>query len=239
MKKPRIGITCGPNIGRLPPYLDAFSDNGAEGVVFQAGSVTASEVLSSCDGILIPGGGDVDPMWYSDYIHPTVFQIDRARDLLEKEVILAAHATGKPLMGICRGIQMMTWAFGGTLYQDIDAEVAPASQSKGHFIYPNKESHHIAHTMTIESDSHLAKILGVTSVEVNSIHHQAVKSAPSPLRVVGRAPDGLIEALEDTAHPWFIGVQCHPERLPDNPIWQKFFRDFIKRCAVSQSCGKQ
>lgn len=229
MKKPRIGITCGPNIDRLPPYLKAFTDNGAEGVVFQAGAATAPEVLSSCDGILIPGGGDVDPLFYTNHVHPSVNGIDRGRDLFEKEVILAAHAAGKPLMGICRGVQVMGWAFGGTLHQDIDAS---------HFIYPNKESHHIAHTMAIEPDSHLAKILGVTSVEVNSIHHQAVETAHPPLRAVGRAPDGFIEALEDTAHPWFIGVQCHPERLPNNVIWQKFFNDFIKRCASSQSCGR-
>lgn len=227
MSKPRIGITCGPNIDRLPPYLAAFMDNGAEGVVFQVGSTSAQEVLSSCDGILIPGGGDIDPSFYSDHVHPTVSGIDRARDLFEKEIILAAHKTGKPLMGICRGVQVMGWAFGGDLHQDVDAESHPPGTAKGHRHFPNQESHHIAHDIIIEPESHLATILGVTSVGVNSIHHQALKSVKAPLHVVGRAPDGTIEAVEDSAHPWFIGVQCHPERLPGNAIWQKFFVDFI------------
>lgn len=230
MNRSRIGITCGPTIDRLPPYLQAFKDCGAEGVVFQVGSASAQEILSSCDGILIPGGGDIDPVLYSDHVHAAVFGIDRARDLLEKEVILAAHTTGKPLMGICRGIQMMGFAFGGDLYQDLDAEMPPAATPKGHKFFPKQESHHIAHKMAVEPNSHLAAILGVTSTDVNSIHHQALKTVQAPLRVVGRAPDGLIEAVEDTHHPWFIGVQCHPERLPGNAIWKKFFVDFIRVC---------
>lgn len=225
MSKPRIGITCGPTIDRLPPYLEALRACGAEGVVFQVGSATVAEILSSSDGILIPGGGDIDPALYSDFVHPSVSGIDRARDLLEKEVILAAHKEGRPLMGICRGVQMMGWAFGGELYQDIDAEMPPVGRSKGHKHL--QESHHIAHTMAIEPHSHLADILGVISIGVNSVHHQALKSVKSPLRVVGRAPDGLIEAVEDSHHPWFIGVQCHPERLPANATWRKFFVDFV------------
>lgn len=227
MIRPRIGITCGPNIDRLPPYIEALKAEGAEGVVFQVGSANAREILSSCDGILIPGGGDIDPAFYSSHVHPTVFGVDRARDLLEKELILAAHQSGKPLMGVCRGVQVMGWAFGGDLYQDIDAEMSPPATPKGHRHFPNEESHHIAHEMQIEPDSRLAKILGVTSVGVNSIHHQALKSVKLPLRVVGRAPDGTIEAIEDSTHPWFIGVQGHPERLPGNAIWRKFFVDFI------------
>lgn len=236
MTRPRIGITCGPMIDRLPPYIEALKAEGAEGVVFQVGAASAQEILSSCDGILIPGGGDIDPGLYSDHVHPTAFGIDRARDLLEKEVILAAHQSGKPLMGICRGLQIMGFAFGGDLYQDIDAEVTPAGVLKGHKHMPNQETHHIAHDLVVEPDSHLAQILGVTSVGVNSIHHQALKSVPAPLRVVGRAPDGLIEAVEDSTHPWFIGVQCHPERLPKNAVWKKFFVDFVT--AARRACGR-
>lgn len=233
MNRSRIGITCGPNIDRLPPYIEALKAEGAEGVVFQAGSANAQEILSSCDGILIPGGGDIDPDLFSDHTHPTIYGVDRARDLFEKEVILAAHQSGKPLMGICRGVQVMGWAFGGELYLDIDSEMPPVDSFKGHKHFPNQESHHIAHKMTIESHSHLADILGVTSIGVNSIHHQALKSVKSPLRVVGRSPDGLIEAVEDSHHPWFIGVQCHPERLPGNAVWRKFFVDFVQFCITS------
>lgn len=233
MTRPRIGITCGPNIDRLPPYTEALKAQGAEGVVFQVGTATSQEILASCDGILIPGGGDIDPALYTDHSHAAVFGVDRARDLLEKELILSAHQAGKPLMGICRGLQVMGWSFGGELIQDIDAEVAPLGSPKGHRHFPNEESHHIAHEVQIAPDSRLAKILGVTAVGINSIHHQALKSVKTPLRVVGRAPDGLIEAIEDSAHPWFIGVQGHPERLPDSAVWQKFFVDFVRCCKLS------
>lgn len=196
--------------------------------MFQAGTATADQILAGCDGILIPGGGDIDPATYDDHVHPTTYGIDPARDALEKELILAAHRKKIPLMGICRGVQVMGWAFGGKLYQDIDAEAAPAGTAKGHRHFPNEEGHHLAHRIDLAPDSHLARILGVASVEVNSIHHQALRSVPPPLRVVGLSPDGIIEAVEDSHHPWFIGIQGHPERLPGNPIWKKLFEDFVK-----------
>lgn len=230
MKKPRIAITCGPNIDKLPPYLNALAAAGAEGVVFQVGHCTADEVFSSVDGILLPGGGDIDPAFYATTPNPKVYNIDRDRDLLEKDVLLQAHARKIPLLGICRGEQVMAWAMGGGLFQDIDDEMPPAGTPKGHKYFPDGNFSTIVHKVAITPDSRLAKILETTTVDVNSIHHQGVSSVAPPLRVVGTAPDGMIEAIEDPQHPWFIGVQWHPEWLRDTALWQKLFRDFVETC---------
>jgi putative glutamine amidotransferase len=229
MKKPRIAITCGPNIDKLPPYLKALEAAGAEGVVFQVGHCTADEVLSTTDGILLPGGGDIDPAFLGTTRNPKVYNIDRDRDLLEREVLLKAHERKVPLFGICRGEQVMAWAMGGSLYQDIDDEMPPTNTPKGHKYFPNGDFSILVHKVALTPDSHLAQILGTTIVDVNSVHHQGVASITNPLRVVGTAPDGMIEAIEDPQHPWFIGVQWHPEWL-DTSLWQKLFKDFI-RCA--------
>lgn len=231
MKKPRIAITCGPNIDKLPPYLNALAAAGAEGVVFQVGSCTADEILNAVSGILLPGGGDIDPALCATYHHSKVYGIDHDRDVLEKELVLKAHAQNIPLFGVCRGEQVMAWAMGGTVYQDIDDEMPPGGAPKHHKHFPNQESFHLAHTVTLTPDSHLAQILGEQQVEVNSIHHQAVKSVANPLQVVGTAPDGLIEAIEDPKHPWFIGVQWHPEWILEKGPWKKLFGDFVTACS--------
>ncbi|PIR20358.1 MAG: gamma-glutamyl-gamma-aminobutyrate hydrolase [Deltaproteobacteria bacterium CG11_big_fil_rev_8_21_14_0_20_47_16] len=231
MKRPRIAITCGPNIDKLPPYLKALEAAGAEGVVFQVGSCTAEEILSQVDGILLPGGGDIDPTLCATYHHPKVYGIDRDRDLLEKDIILLAHAQMKPLLGICRGEQVMAWAMGGEIYQDVDDEAPPKNTAKGHKYFPNEDFSIIVHTVSIAPQSHLARILGTTEVDVNSIHHQCVASVKPPLSVVGTSPDGLIEAIEDPHHPWFIGVQWHPEWLDWRSPWKMLFEDFVKACS--------
>lgn len=221
MKKPRIGITCGPNIDKLPPYLNALAAAGAEGVVFQVGSCTADTILSSVDGILLPGGGDIDPAFYADHAHPSVTNIDRARDALERDLVITAHARGLPLFGVCRGVQVMGWAMGGQLHQDIP----------DHRHTPNANRSHLAHTVTIVPGSKLAQILGVPTMEVNSIHHQAVSMAPKSLTIVATAQDGTIEALEDPKHPWFIGVQWHPEEILDQEASQKLYGEFVTACS--------
>lgn len=222
MKKPRIGITCGPNVDKLPPYLNALAAAGAEGVVFQVGSCTADEILNTVNGILLPGGGDIDPAFYADHAHPSVTNIDRARDELEREVVIAAHARGIPLFGVCRGVQVMGWAMGGELHQDIP----------DHRHTPDGSRSHIAHTIEILPDTHLAKILGVTSLQVNSIHHQAVDLVPAPLEISAVASDGTIEAIEDPNHPFFIGVQWHPEEILDQEASQKLYGEFMRAARI-------
>lgn len=226
MRKPRIGITCGPNIDKLPPYLNALAASGAEGVVFQVGSCTADSILQSVDGILLPGGGDIDPTFYADHVDPSVVNIDRARDELERELVIRTHAEGIPLFAVCRGIQVMGWALGGDLFQDIP----------NHRHTPEGSRSHIAHTVTIVPGTKLAAILGVKSVDVNSIHHQAVSVAPKSLIVSATAPDGVIEALEDPKHTWFIGVQWHPEEILDKEPSQKLYGDFVR--AARRASGR-
>jgi len=230
MKRPRIAITCGPNIDKLPPYLKALEAVGAEGVVFQVGSCTAKTILSQVDGILLPGGGDIDPLLYGATPHPTVSSIDRERDDIERDLVLQAHATGMPLFGICRGIQVMGWALGGALYQDIDAEAPPAGQAKHHKQTPNNERNFLAHEIFITPQSKLHCILGNDRLMVNSIHHQGLKTVSSPLSISATAPDNLVEAVEDSNHPWFIGVQFHPEEILDKGPWGKLFKSFVQAC---------
>lgn len=233
MIKPRIAVICGPNIDKLPPYLKALEAAGAEGVVFQVGHCTADEILAKTDGVLLPGGGDIDPAFYSNYTHPTVSGIERARDLLEKELVLKLHKSGKPLLGICRGFQVMGWVFGGELYQDIDAEAPPLGTPKNHRQTPNEARNFLAHPIQITAESRLAKILGVTTAKVNSIHHQTLKTVPPPLVASATSPDGLVEVVEDPKHPWFIGVQFHPEEILDQGPWRKLFEDFVIACTPS------
>lgn len=233
MKKPRIAVICGPNIDKLPPYLKALEAAGAEGVVFQVGHCTAGEILASVDGVLLPGGGDIDPTFYANYTHSTVGSIDRERDVLEKELTLQLHKSGKPLFGICRGFQVIGWAFGGDLYQDIDAEALPLGVPQCHRQTPNDSRNFLAHPIQIIPGSRLATILGVTSATVNSIHHQTLKTVPSPLVASATSPDGLVEAIEDPQHPWFIGVQFHPEEILDLGPWRKLFENFVTACRKS------
>jgi len=185
----------------------------------------AARVLDAVDGLMLTGGADVDPARYGAPRHSTVEHVSAPRDATELALLHAAHARGKPVLAICRGIQLMNVAFGGTLVQDIPSEVP------GALPHDQDGDHRGArvHAVRIEPDSILAKALGATHMEVNSLHHQAPKRIPDTLRLTASAPDGIVEGLEWRGSEWWaVGVQWHPEELDGR--WEAgLFAAFVRR----------
>ena len=162
------------------------------------------------DGLILSGGGDVDPACYGEEAIPAVGGVDGERDHTEVTLARWALAERKPLFGICRGLQLLNVACGGALYQDV-------SQHDGamqHAYYPNYPHDFLAHTVSIAPGSRLAAILGAETAQVNSLHHQACRIVAPGLAVTAYAPDGIIEAIEVPDHPFALAVQWHPEALP-------------------------
>jgi putative glutamine amidotransferase len=182
----------------------------------------------SCDALLFAGGGDVDPKHFGAEPHPQLGKVEELRD--EDELSLARRAArdGLPVLGICRGIQLLNVALGGTLYQDIPAELPGALDHYASRNGPDRA--HMAHTIGLESDSWLATQLGITELPANTFHHQALRDLAPSLRATGRAPDGIIEAVEGVGEHFVVGVQCHPEELWEraDPRWRRVFEEFVR-----------
>lgn len=236
MKKPLIGIPTRlikPDESTLSAlsttYTHALELAGAAPVLIplRLGEDTLEEILARLDGLLFAGGVDVHPSEYGEGVEPYCGDIMRERDVVELPLIRRALELGKPLLGICRGIQMLNVAAGGSLYQDIPAQLAGSLQ---HSHRPGDPYNRRVHSIDIEPDSALARALGTTHAQVNSLHHQSVKDIAPGLRVVARAPDGVVEAIE--ANKGFaLGVQFHPEWLIDDEQMLQIFRAFVKRAA--------
>jgi putative glutamine amidotransferase len=242
--KPIIGITCAsirdrdwcpPFAGHRQTYVDAVVAAG--GAPFLIPLIADTEALRALyerlDGILLAGGGDIEPQLYGEEATPLVGMVDPLRDAVEVPLARWAAAEGKPLLGICRGVQLINVALGGSLYQDIPTQIKTDlvhDQS-----YREQDWTFMAHELRLEPTSRLARMLGVTAFPINSLHHQSIKTVAPGLQPVGWAPDGVIEALEGTNGHFVVGVQCHPEALQAaaDQRWQMMFRQFIESCAVA------
>jgi putative glutamine amidotransferase len=182
------------------------------------------------DGLLLPGGVDVDPEHYGEEPHPRLGAVNDALD--EAELVLARWALEDdlPLLGICRGIQLINVAAGGSLYQDLATQYPGASRHR--FGPPQYPREHRGHPVHIEPGSRLADAVGALDVPVNSRHHQAVKGIAPGFVVTARAPDGVIEGLEKPGAPFTVGVQWHPENLADDdPQMLGLFQAFVQVAA--------
>lgn len=181
-----------------------------------------------CDGLILSGGADIDAHLYGE--EPAVKQghFDRKMDLYYIHMIRAAHRLGLPIFGICRGIQAVNVAFGGTLLQDIPSEVKGALQHDQDAPPANP-----CHFVTIEPDSFLGQFMPAQA-EVNSFHHQAVGKLGEGLRVTAKSRDGIVEALENTSGSPIIAVQWHPEMLQagGEPLAEELFRRFVALCGT-------
>lgn len=193
-------------------------------------------ILGMCRGLVLTGGEDVDPARYGELPSPALGSVLRERDDMEFGALQAALDLGMPVFAICRGMQVLNVHFGGTLYQDLPTEY-PASSLVHVQTAPWSTK---AHAVRIEDDSLLYDIVGGAEIEINSFHHQAVKDVAPGLRVVARADDGLIEAVESYGDGWILGVQWHPERheasAPDvDPDKRLFaaFRDAVTNTAAA------
>ncbi|KXK50939.1 MAG: peptidase C26 [Chloroflexi bacterium OLB13] len=188
-------------------------------------------IYDRLDGILLPGGGDIDSSHWGEPLHKSVYGLDPARDHTELTIARWAAKEDRPLFGICRGHQLFNVALGASLIQDIASEF-PTEVPHTNFM-PTPRSQR-SHVVGIEPGSRLASIIGETNaVPVNSIHHQAVKNAAPGLRVVAVSPDGLIEATEMPDARFALTVQWHPEDLADDERMFNLFRAFVQAASKS------
>jgi len=217
MASPLIGITCATD----PQASDQVVDRLAQtytGAIRCAGGLpvilpnldghSQTDVVARVDGLLLSGGRDIAPQLYgAAEQHPTV-ELDLPRDAAEVPLIRAALEANLPILAICRGIQALNVALGGTLYQDLPSE------RPGEVIHRQKQARHVAtHRLRLVAGSTTADALGVLDLPVNSFHHQAVREVAPALWVSGYAEDGLVEALEAPDRPFVVAVQYHPEEL--------------------------
>ena len=177
----------------------------------------AAAALTGVRGLVLTGGEDVAPDRYGAAPHPRLGAVDPSRDAAEVALIDAARQRRLPILAICRGIQILNVAFGGTLYQDLDSE-RPG---------PVPHSDETArHEVRVAAGSLLERTLGVRAATVNSRHHQAIRDLAPGLNAVAWAEDGVIEAAEpnDASHPWIVAVQWHPEDLTERALFEGFAR---------------
>jgi putative glutamine amidotransferase len=184
-------------------------------------------VYEACDGILIPGGVDVDPACFGEEPHPKLGRIDPPRDRVEMQLTRWAVEEKKPLLGLCRGLQVINVALGGTLYQDLESQF-PGGIKHDYFPNYGYERDHLAHDVALSKDSRLRHLLELERIPVNSMHHQGIKALAGTLAPSAIAPDGLVEAAESTSDHFLVGVQWHPEVFEMTDAHTRHvFREFV------------
>ena len=181
------------------------------------------KAVLECDGLLVPGGDDVDPSLYGAERSEKCGKPNPTRDELDPVVLKLFLQTGKPILGVCRGLQMTNAFFGGTLHQDIK-DIQKINH--GGPMRLKKLQHHV----TVTEGSLLHRIVGDTTIPVNTFHHQAAQDVAPSLAVSAMSPDGIVEALEMPGHGFLLGVQWHPEHLMHNIYHKKIITAFVKAC---------
>ncbi len=235
--RPVIGLTHSIQLDEKKLYMPMSYSN----VIREAGGTPVllpinreDEVIEAyaalVDGVVFSGGDDIDPtvygedqLWACGDVCPLrdEFEIKLCRILLEKY-------PEKPILGVCRGEQVLNVALGGTLYQDVKSQLPGCIAHQQHQVAP-----YTSHSVTIDDGTKLHAIYGYTKIATNSFHHQAVKDIAPGLIITARAADGVIEGFEKLDHPYFIGVQWHPERLverEENAAHKQLFKSFVDAC---------
>jgi putative glutamine amidotransferase len=206
---PRAGAHRRPQIILYADYQSVLEARGLTTVLITPAASQASieRILDVCDGLLLTGGEDVDPARYGEAPIPELGATSAARDAMEFAALQHALELDLPVLGICRGCQVMNVALGGTLYQDLTV------QRPGDLLHQQQEPWGLrTHLVQVAGDSHLGRILGPAEMLINSFHHQGIRELAPPLRPTAIAADGLIEAVELPDREWVVGVQWHPER---------------------------
>jgi len=187
--------------------------------------VTLYTLLERLDGILFSGGADIQPVHYGEDPHPLLGPVDQQLDELELTIARWALQENIPILGICRGMQLVNVALGGTLYQDVDALASPTIKHNKREMPRNT----IIHSIHIEEGSKMEKIFGAREIWVNSLHHQAVKEPGRGVLISGRAEDGIAELLEVPEKHFVAAAQGHPEEIYMlEPIWANLFSAFVE-----------
>lgn len=224
--KPLIGLTMHPVEGKMEinnTYINAIKRAGGIPLCLPyVDEETIDSVLDSLNAVLLIGGYDVNPLLYGQEPHRKLGIVIDARDRSEILMAIKAFERNMPLLGICRGEQVMNVAFGGTLYQDIDTQVEHVLK---HTQASNR--HELTHTVEL-LPSKLQQIIGQDSILTNSFHHQAVDRVALGFLMNARAKDGVVEGIEHPEHPYCIGVQWHPEGLQNDGPSDQLFKSLIE-----------
>ncbi len=202
--------------GGLPILLPLVEEEG-----------TLDRFIELCDGFFFTGGFDVSPERYGEKVKPICGEIEPKRDELEFKAIDKAIKTGKPILGVCRGMQLINVYLGGTLYQDIPSEVPSNINHR----QPKEDKYVITHDILIKDDTWLKELLEKDRIAGNTFHHQAIKELGKNLVLTATAKDGIVEGYHHCSHPYLVGYQWHPERLvtlDENNL--KIFKSFISAC---------
>ena len=211
MPLPLIAVTA-TSEREAQPYVDALAARGGEARVLTPEHFEGvAEAMRGVSGLLLCGGYDVEPSRYGAERDPATGETDPRRDEMELGLLRDALDRNMPVLGICRGMQLINVAFGGTLLQDIPGHVEPGGDNDGS----------VRHEVYVAPGSKLGAIIGAGAVyRTNSLHHQGLKEAqraPGLMASAFHPQDGIVEAIESPAHPWLVGVQCHPERESEVP----------------------
>ena len=238
--RPRIGVT-GKNADQLKNYMEAVEAAGGEAVALipdPAGpELSPDAVIAPLDGLLLTGGKDIHPDLYGQALRQDLgVELDLPRDALEIPLARRALERDLPVLGICRGIQVLNVAAGGTLHQDIELTGSARETHNQREISPRPPDHAGVHVVAIEPGSRLAGIMGVARVSVNTFHHQAIDDPAPQFAIVARSVEergtGVIEAVEARGKVFAVGVQWHPERMwKTAPEFARLFRALVEAAA--------
>ncbi|SFL58454.1 putative glutamine amidotransferase [Gracilibacillus orientalis] len=234
--RPVIGITSSMVIhNNIPSYnlhekhIQSVIQAGGVPIIIPTGPEAMAEVwVSSCNGIILSSGEDIDPHSFGANPSPKIQNTNKKRDVTEIELVKYAQLQSKPILGLCRGVTMLNVALGGTVIQDIETSNPNAINHNQQAGRPEP-----THYIQIDETSRLYQILDSLNIQVNSIHHQAINQLASNLKQVAVAPDGTIEAVEgvDKKSSMIMGVQWHPEEMAsEDPTMQRLFDSFIRAC---------
>lgn len=238
--RPLIGIPCSGNVRSHANYRRfAVGQSYCHAVELAGGApiliplLREEEALQAIydrlDGLLLAGGGDIETHHFGQKRWAKLGGADPPRDRVELWLTRRAFADNLPILAICRGVQMLAVALGGTLVQDIGTQISGALRHNFHPDYPRN---YLGHEVEVDSGTLLASILATDRIQVNSFHHQSVQDVPPVLRVTARAPDGVIEALEAPRKRFVVGVQWHPEDLVgDDPRMARLFAAMMEAAA--------
>ena len=234
MQKPVIGITPRiikehqpyPMVSSPRSYVSALAAVGAIPLILPVGlsKDLFESLLDRLDGIVFSGGGDIATERFNGKPHEKVYDVNRERDQLEIDLVEAVLRRRMPFLGICRGLQVINVALGGTLCTHIADQLPDALE---HSSPDSRSPDYLAHTIRLEPEGRLAQIIAEREIQVNSLHHQGAWEIGAGLAVRGRATDGLVEALELPDHPFGIAVQWHPEWLSEQSHATKLFAAFV------------
>ena len=213
-------------------YVEAVRLAGGLPILLTPNEPEPAAILKFVDGLIFSGGGDLDPATYNGSVHPTINMVNPQRDAFELTLAKLALNTNIPVLGICRGIGVLSVASGGTMVTNIADEFGKVVAHNGG---PNQT---VEHLVRIEPQSRLAKIVESTEVTVVSLHHQAVRTVPPGWRVAAYSSDGVIEALEHEYHPWAIALQWHPELAIDDCLQQQIFYALVAAAHARKIASK-